>query len=92
MEKDLQKDSIFKVGKVVSVEGRTIKIEVDKSKNSSHLLYNGEIIRNISVNSYIKITKGFNRIIGKVDGEYIYEDSNFTDKNYTNEKRKLSES
>ncbi|WP_418122904.1 ATP-binding protein [Chryseobacterium sp. PTM-20240506] len=89
MEKDLQKDSIFRVGKVVSVEGRTIKIEVDKSKNSSHLLYNGEIIRNISVNSYIKITKGFNRIIGKVDGEYIYEDSNFTDKNYTNEKQKI---
>ncbi|KIC61339.1 ATP-binding protein [Chryseobacterium taiwanense] len=89
MEKDLQKDSIFKVGKVVSVEGRTVKIEVDKSKNSSHLLYNGEIIRNISVNSYIKITKGFNRIIGKVDGESIYEDSNFTDKDYTNEKKKI---
>lgn len=89
MEKDLQKDSIFKVGKVVSVEGRTIKIEVDKSKNSSHLLYNGEIIRNISVNSYVKITKGFNRIIGKVDGEYVIEDSNYTDKNYTNERKKI---
>lgn len=89
MEKDLQKDSIFKVGRVVSVEGRTIKIEVDKSKNSSHLLYNGEIIRNISVNSYVKITKGFNRIIGKVDGEYVIEDSNYIDKNYTNERKKI---
>src|SRR5690554_1588267 len=89
MEKDLQKDSIFKVGKVVSVEGRTIKIEVDKSKNSSHLLYNGEIIRNISVNSYVKITKGFNRIIGKVDGEYVIEDTNYIDKNYTNERKKI---
>ena len=59
MKEDLQKDSIFKVGKVTSIEGRTIKIEVDKAKNSSHLLYNGETIRNISVNSYIKITKGF---------------------------------
>jgi hypothetical protein len=89
MKEDLQKDSIFKVGKVTSIEGRTIKIEVDKSKNSSHLLYNGETIRNISVNSYIKITKGFIKIIGKVDGEFIVEDKIFIEKNYTNEKKKI---
>jgi uncharacterized protein len=89
MKEDLQKDSIFKVGKVTSIEGRTIKIEVDKAKNSSHLLYNGETIRNISVNSYIKITKGFIKIIGKVDGEFIIEDKIFIDKNYTNEKKKI---
>ena len=81
MKEDLQKDSIFRVGKVTSIEGRTIKIEVDKAKNSSHLLYNGETIRNISVNSYIKITKGFIKIIGKVDGEFIIEDKVFLDKN-----------
>lgn len=89
MQKELQKDSIFKVGKVISVEGRTIKIEVDKTKNSSHLLYNGEVIRNISVNSYIKIAKGFIRIIGKVDGEFIIEDKLFSDKEYVNEKGKI---
>lgn len=89
MKEDLQKDSIFRVGKVISVEGRTIKIEVDKTKNSSHLLYNGEIIRNISVNSYIKITKGFIRIIGKVDGEFIVEDKSFLDKDYSSEKEKI---
>lgn len=89
MKGELQKDSIFKVGKVTSVEGRTIKIEVDKTKNSSHLLYNGEVIRNISVNSYVKITKGFIRIIGKVDGEFIVEDKVTSDKDYTNEKEKI---
>ena len=89
MKEDLQKDSIFRVGKVTSIEGRTIKIEVDKAKNSSHLLYNGETIRNISVNSYIKITKGFIKIIGKVDGEFIIQDKVFLDKNYTNEKKKI---
>lgn len=89
MNGELQKDSILKVGKVISVEGRTIKIEVDKTKNSSHLLYDGEVIRNISVNSYVKITKGFIRIIGKVDGEFIVEDKIVSDKSYTNEKEKI---
>lgn len=89
MKEDLQKDSIFKIGRVTSIEGRTVKIEVDKTKNGSHLLYKGETIRNISVNSYIKITKGFTNIIGKVDGEYIVEDKLYLDKNYSNEKNKI---
>ncbi|AQX49507.1 ATP-binding protein [Elizabethkingia anophelis] len=89
MRRALQKDSIFKVGRVISVEGRIIKIEVDKTKNSSHLLYNGELLRNISVNGYIKITKGFTKIIGKVEGEFIVEDKQVSEKNYKNEKFKI---
>lgn len=89
MKVALQKDSIFKVGKVISVEGRTVKIEVDKTKNSSHLLYNGELLRNISVNSYIKITKGFTKIIGKVEGEFIVEDKQASEKDYKSEKSKI---
>ncbi|NYJ29224.1 hypothetical protein [Allomuricauda sp. ARW1Y1] len=85
----LQKDSIFKVGKVISVEGRTIKVEVDKTKNSAHLLYQGKLLRNISVNGYVKITKGFTRIIGKVEGEFIVEDKKYSSKNYTSEKQKI---
>lgn len=67
-------DAIFTVGKVVAVEGRTIRVKVDKTKNTSHLLYKGELLRNISVGGYLKILKGFTKIIGKVEGEYIYED------------------
>lgn len=89
MKVALQKDSIFKVGRVISVEGRTVKIEVDKTKNSSHLLYNGELLRNISVNSYIKITKGFTKIIGKVEGEFIVEDKQVSEKDYKSEKSKI---
>ena len=89
MEEVLQKDSIFKVGKVTSVEGRTVKIEVDKTKNGAHLLYNGKLLRNISVNGYIKITKGFTKIIGKVEGEFIIEDKQFANKNYTSERQKI---
>jgi hypothetical protein len=89
MKEILQKDSIFKVGKVTSVEGRTIKIEVDKSKNGAHLLYQGKLLRNISVNGYVKITKGFTKIIGKVEGEFIIEDKKFVTKNYTSERQKI---
>ncbi|MGB6084895.1 ATP-binding protein [Moheibacter sp.] len=89
MKELLQKDSIFRVGKVVSVEGRTIKVEVDKTKNSAHILYNGDLLRNIAVNSYIKITKGFTKIIGKVEGEFIVEDKQFVDKEYKSEKQKI---
>lgn len=89
MNELLQKDSIFKVGKVISVEGRIIKIEVDKAKNSAHLLYQGKLLKNISVNGYVKITKGFTRIIGKVEGEFIVEDKQFSKKKYLNEKQKI---
>ena len=89
MNKQLVQDSVFKIGKVFSVEGRTVKIEVDKKKNSSHLLYNGELVRNVSVNSYVKITKGFTKIIGKVDGEYTKEDEVFSGKNYANKSIKI---
>lgn len=57
--------SIFRIGSVYSVDGRTIRIKVDKIKNSSHLIYRGELIKNISVGGYVKIIKGFTPIIGK---------------------------
>ena len=70
----LVQDSVLRVGKVVEVHGRTVKVEVDKEKNLSDLLFDGDIIKNISVDSYIEIRKGFLNLIGKVDGEEIKED------------------
>ena len=68
------KNSIFRIGKVFSVDGREIKIKIDKKKNLSHLIYKGTLIKNVSVGSYLKVVKGFTKIIVKVDGEYIKED------------------
>src|SRR5256885_9585481 len=70
----LSDEAIFAVGKVVSVKGRTVSIKVDKTKNASHLIYKGELLRNVAVGGYLKITKGFTRIIGKVEGEEVTED------------------
>lgn len=89
-EKNALKDSIFKIGRVISVKGRAVDIKVDKTKNTSHLLYKGELLKNISVGGYIKIIKGFTKIVGKVEGEYISEDKLFSKKEYGNEKDKIS--
>lgn len=82
------KNSIFKIGYVFSVEGREVRIKVDKRKNSSHLLYKGDLVKNISVGGYIKIVKGFISIIAKVDGEYIKEDK-VPEKEYDKEENRI---
>lgn len=66
-------NSVFRVGVVYSVNGREVKIRVDHNKNSSHLIYKGTLIKNVSVGSYVKILKGYTPIIGKVESEYIDE-------------------
>jgi hypothetical protein len=85
----IAEDAIFMIGKVVSVDGRIIRVAVDKTKNTSHLLYKGELLKNISVGGYIKIVKGFTKIIAKVEGEYITEDKQFTRREYASEKEKI---
>lgn len=73
---DITPSSIFRVGRVVGVEGREVTVLVDKTKNSAHLLYKGQIVRNTSVGGYVKIAKGFSEIVAKVDGESIGPERN----------------
>lgn len=75
-------NSVFRIGVVYSVDGRTVKVRVDKNKNSSHLIYKGALIKNVSVGSYVKILKGFVPIIGKVESEFIVEDKAPADNEY----------
>ena len=70
----IDQESVFRVGRVVSVDGRRVRIAVDKLKNGSHLLYRGGLVRNVAVSSYVKIVKGFVELIAKVDGEVVQED------------------
>lgn len=74
--------SIFKIGRVLSVNGREVKIKVDKQKNLSHIIYNGELIKNVSVGGYVKILNGFTTLIAKVESEYIQHDNVARDKEY----------
>lgn len=75
--------SIFRIGSVLSVSGREVKIKVDKQKNLPHIIYNGTLIRNISVGGYVKIINGFNALIAKIDGEFITLDDKTPDKDYS---------
>lgn len=77
----LEGEAILRVGEVVEVSGRTIYISVDKGKNLTDLVFRGDILRNISVNSFVEIRKGFLSLIGKVDGERVWEDSVHSEKN-----------
>src|SRR5699024_9238947 len=70
----IDRDSVFRVGKVVSVQGRRVRIAVDKLKNGSHLLFRGGLVRNVAVGSYVKIVKGFVELVAKIDGEVVEED------------------
>lgn len=85
-------NSVFRIGDVYSVDGRTVKIRVDKNKNSSHLIYKGVLIKNVSVGSFVKILKGFMPIIGKVETEYIVEDKEPSWKDYQEAAKKIGRS
>lgn len=67
-------NSVFRIGIVHSVDGRVVKVLVDKDKNNSHLIFQGQLIKNVAVGSYVKVLKGFETIIGKVESEYIETD------------------
>lgn len=78
----LTKDAVLRVGEVSEVNGRRVFIKVDKNKNLSDVFLEGDILRNISVNSFIEIRKGFLTLIGKVDGERIEEEAEYPDGGY----------
>jgi hypothetical protein len=71
----LAKEAVLRIGEVSEVSGRRITVKVDKNKNLSDIFLDGDILKNISVNSYIEITKGFLSLIGKVDGERVEEET-----------------
>jgi hypothetical protein len=88
----LTRDAILRVGEVCGVDGRRIYVLVDKNKNLSDMFLDGTILRNISVNSYIEIRKGFLSIVGRVEGEKIEEEfhrANGNDQDFINRNKRI---
>lgn len=73
----LDTEAVLRVGAVSGVTGRRVLISVDTDKNLSELFFDGDVLRNIAVGSYIDIRKGFLSLIGKVEGENARGDDNF---------------
>lgn len=69
----MELSSFLKIGEVNEVQGKTIKAIVYSNKNTEYLNYNGSILKNIGIGSFVLIRKGFSNIIGKVEGEYTKE-------------------
>lgn len=67
-------EAVLRIGEVCEVSGRAVTILVDKNKNLSDLFYQGKVLRNVSVGSFIEIKKGFMSLIGKVEAEKIIEE------------------
>jgi uncharacterized protein len=70
----LYKEAVLRIGEVSEIDGKTVFIIVDKNKNASDLLFDGIVIKNISVGAYIEIRKGLLSIIGKVEGEKLLKE------------------
>jgi hypothetical protein len=87
----LDTEAVLRVGEVTAVTGRKIFISVDTDKNLSELFFDGDVLRNIAVGSYIDIRKGFLSLIGKVEGENARgEDKPFGAISNTGQRRILS--
>lgn len=70
----LETEAVLRIGEVCAVTGRRIFVSVDTDKNLSELFFDGDILRNIAVGSYVDIRKGFLSLIGKVEGENTQTD------------------
>ena len=60
-------EAVLRVGEVIEVSGRRIFVRVDRNKNASDLFFDGQLLRNVSVNGYVELRKGFLTLIGKVE-------------------------
>lgn len=72
----LETEAVLRVGEVSAVTGRKVSISVDTNKNLSELFFDGDVLRNIAVGSYVDIRKGFLSLIGRVEGENAKADDN----------------
>lgn len=76
----------FIVGSVTSVKGVNIRAKINSNLHQTTYFYNGDIYRGIAINEFVIIRKGYQDIIGKIEGEEIIENSNL-DPNTLSQKR-----
>lgn len=82
----MKKLNNLEIGIVVEVKGFINKIATFDNTNHASFIQNGELIKNVSVNSFIVISQGFVKIIGRINSESIWDSQNNLN-NYTLDRR-----
>lgn len=65
----------LRIGEVSEVSGKQIKAGIYYEKNTEFLNFNGDVIKNVSIGSFVIIRKSYTNIVGKVEGEFIKENT-----------------
>ena len=66
----------YVVGNVVSIDGLKIKILMNEQSNLESFHFNGILYDGISIGSYVGIIRGSNKIIGRVEREFLEDTEN----------------
>ena len=66
----------LRVGQVTEIRGKKVICRIFENKNGPFVFINGEIIKNITIGSYVVIPVGYNLIVGKIEGEFAVEKPN----------------
>lgn len=67
--------SSLRIGTVTAVRGRRIEITVDVDKNDSSLIFQGEIISNVSIGSFLIVRRGYAHLAVQVEEEELIENN-----------------
>lgn len=74
--------SSLRIGTVTAVRGRRIEVTVDADKNDSSLIFQGEIISNVSIGSFLVVRRGYAHLVVQVDEEELIESSAWENSDY----------
>lgn len=74
--------SSLRIGTVTAVRGRRIEITVDVDKNDSSLIFQGEIISNVSIGSFLVVRRGYTHLVVQVEEEELIESSAWENSDY----------
>jgi uncharacterized protein len=64
------------IGIVVEVNGFIGKVATFDNSNHSTFIYNGRLIKNVSVNSFVIISQGFIKIVARINSESVWDNLN----------------
>ena len=74
--------SSLRIGTVTAVRGRRIEITVDVDKNDSSLIFQGEIISNVSIGSFLIVRRGYAHLAVQVEEEELIENNAWENSTY----------